>query len=204
MATEPTRTYPSELPLVALRQTVVFPSTIQPLAVGRPLSMEAVNRALSGDRLLFMSLEKEDTDDPGPEDLRKLGTVAVIRQMAKVATGGIHIVLEGLTRARADTITRMGGSLRAMVSLAPETAERTLEVDAYIRRLQELIDRALSMTSGLSQELRGLVAGIDNPLRVAYLLASLLDIKADDKQRILETDDLIAKLKAVADALTRE
>ncbi len=86
----------------------------------------------------------------------------------------------------------------------PERIEGTLEADAYVRRIQELIERALSLSSGLSQELRGVVMGIDDPLRLAYLLASLIDIKADEKQRILEADDLIAKLKSVSDALTRE
>ena len=81
---------------------------------------------------------------------------------------------------------------------APEPTERTLEIDAYVRRLHELIDRALSVSSGLSQELRGLVAGIDDPLRLAYLLASLLDMKAEEKQQILEADSLLAKLQAVA------
>ena len=73
-----------------------------------------------------------------------------------------------------------------------------------MRRIHELIDRALSVTSGLSQELRGLVAGIDDPLRLAYLLASLLDMKAEEKQQILEHDPLVPKLQAVATALNRE
>ena len=90
------------------------------------------------------------------------------------------------------------------MSLAPESYERTLEVDAYVRRLQELIDRALSVTSGLSQELRGLVAGIDDPLRLAYVLSSLLGMKAEEKQQILESDVLTTKLQAVATALNRE
>ena len=124
--------------------------------------------------------------------------------MAKVPTGGIHVIVEGLMRARAESVTRSGRSLRATVSPAPEQSERTLEVDAYVRRLHELIDRALSVTSGLSQELRGLVAGIDDPLRLAYLLSSLLDMKADEKQQILESDSLTEKLQAVATALNRE
>ncbi|MGE5243378.1 MAG: endopeptidase La [Betaproteobacteria bacterium] len=204
MATEPPRAYPSELPVLALRQTVVFPLTVQPLAVNRPMSVESVNRALAGDRLLFLTLQRNDLDDPRPEDLHEIGTIAAIRQMAKVPNGGIHIIVEGLTRARAALITSSGTSLRATAAPLPEHADRTLEVDAYVRRLQELIDRALSVTSGLSQELRSIVMGIDDPLRLAYLLSSLLDIKADEKQRILETDDLTAKLRAVADALTRE
>ena len=119
--------------------------------------------------------------------------------MAKVPNGGIHVIVEGLTRARADVVTRTGRALRATVAPVPEQTERTLEVDAYVRRLQELIDRALSLASGLSQELRTLVAGIDDPLRLAYLLASLLDMKADEKQRLLESDSLLDKLQAVAD-----
>src|SRR5205807_1507389 len=101
-------------------------------------------------------------------------------------------------------VTKSGTALRAMVSPHPDATVRTLEIDAYLRRLHELIERALSLSTGLSQELRGLVAGIDDPLRLAYLLASLLDMKAEEKQQILEADDLTAKLKSVADALGRE
>src|SRR5437867_1375680 len=204
MATDPDRTYPGELPVLALRETVVFPFTLQPLSVSRPVSVESVHRALSSDRLLFLVLQATESDDPVADDLKKVGTIGVIRQMAKVPSGGVHIIVEGLTRACASLVTRAERQLRASVSPAPEKPERTLEVDAYVRRLQDLIDRALSVTSGLSQELRTLVAGIDDPLRLAYLLASLLDLKGDEKQLILESNDLTAKLKAVADALNRE
>jgi ATP-dependent Lon protease len=201
---ESTRAYPSELPTVPLRETVVFPLTLQPLAITRPVSIESVNRALASDRLVFLTLQTGDSNEPQPDDLKKVGTIAAIRQMAKVPNGGVHVIVEGLARARADLITLSGTSLRAKVSTAPEQIERTLEVDAYVRRIQELIDRALSVTSGLSQELRALVAGIDDPLRLAYLLSSLLDMKADEKQQILEQDQLLAKLQAVATALNRE
>src|SRR6202043_1595836 len=101
MATEPSRTYPSDLPVLALRQTVVFPLTVQPLAINRPASMESVNRALTGDRLLFLALQTSDTDEPQPTDLKTIGTIAAIRQMAKVPAGGVHVIVEGLTRAQA-------------------------------------------------------------------------------------------------------
>src|SRR6516162_4100197 len=204
MATEPVRTYPSELPVLALRQTVVFPLTLQPLAINRPTSIDSVNRALAGDRLLFLSLQTGDKDEPEPGDLRTIGTIGAIRQMARVPTGGVHVIVEGLLRGKADVFTKSGPALNARVALLPESSDRTIEIDAYVRRLQELIDRALSMASGLSQELRGMVAGIDDPLRLAYLLSSLLDIKAEDKQHILEQDRLLDKLQAVAAALTRE
>ena len=204
MANEPGRTYPSELPVLALRQTVVFPLTLQPLAINRPLSVDAVNRALSGDRLVFLALQNDDEDEPQPTALRPVGTIGAIRQMAKVPNGGVHVIVEGLRRAKADLFSRTGASLNAMVSPLPEAAERSIEVDAYVRRLQELIDRGLTLASGLSQELRGLVLGIDDPLRLAYVLSSLLDIKAEEKQQILEHDKLLDKLQGVAAALTRE
>jgi ATP-dependent Lon protease len=204
MPSDPERSYPSELPLLALRQTVVFPMTLQPLAINRPVSIESVNRALGSDRLLFLALQKNDTDEPDPGDLHAIGTIAAIRQMAKVPNGGIHVIVEGLMRGKADAVTRSGIALRATVSAAPEAVERTIEIDAYVRRLHELIDKALSLATGLSQELRGLVAGIDDPLRLAYLLASLLDMKAEEKQQILEQNQLTAKLQSVANALGRE
>ena len=148
MATEPERTYPSELPVLALRQTVVFPLTIQPLAINRPMSIETVNRALAGDRLIFLALQTNDKDEPDASDLHTIGTVAAIRQMAKVPNGGVHVIVEGLMRAKAEPITRTDVWLRATVSPAPEAADKSLEIEAYVRRLHELIDRALSLATG--------------------------------------------------------
>jgi ATP-dependent Lon protease len=200
----PSRTYPSDLPVVALRQTVVFPLTLAPLAINRPSSIDAVQRALTSDRLLFLTLQHSDSEEPEPTDLRAVGTIAGIRQMARAPNGVIQVIVEGTLRAKAEAISRDGASLKATVSPAMEQIERSIEIDAYIRRLQELIDRALSLSSGLSQELRNLVLGIEDPLRLTYVLASLLDIKPDEKQRLLEADEAVAKLKAVADALARE
>src|SRR5215813_3573416 len=114
MANEGARSYPSELPVLALRQTVVFPLTLQPLAINRAMSIESVNRALAGDRLLFMTLQKNDKDDPDAADLHAVGTVAAIRQMAKVANG-VHVIVEGVMRGRSDLVTRSGQALRATV-----------------------------------------------------------------------------------------
>src|SRR6476620_3348090 len=201
---DPARTYPSDLPALALRDTVVFPLTLQPLAISRPISIEAVNRALASDRLVFLSLQTTDNDDPTANDLKPIGTIAAIRQMAKAPTGGIHVIVEGLARARADVVTLTGLSLRATVAAEPEQADRSLEVDAYVRRIQDLVERAASLSSGLSQEMRTLVLGIEDPLRLAYVLASLLDLKAVEKQQLLEQQTLVEKLQAVAKALDRE
>ena len=194
---------PSELPVLPLRRTVALPLTLQPLAVNRPVSIETVNRALGVDRLVFLVLQKNDAEDPGPDDLLEVGTVGVIRQMAKVPSG-INIIIEGLARARAMLVTRTGTSMRAQIVQLPEIFERTIEVEAHIRRIQELIEKALSLSTGLSEDLRGVVMNIDDPLRLAYVLASLIEMKPSDRQEMLEATDLLKKLEIVSSSLTRE
>ena len=130
---ESSRTYPSELPAVALRQTVVFPLTLQPLAVNRPSSIEAVNRALAADRLLFLTLQDNESDHPEPNELRRVGTIVAIRQMAKAPNGAIHVIVEGLLRARSEHLSGSDSWLRATVALLPEKSEQSLEVDAASR-----------------------------------------------------------------------
>jgi ATP-dependent Lon protease len=203
MADPTTPPLPSELPVLPLRLTVAFPLTLQPLAVNRPVSIETINRALGSDRLILLVLQDNDKEDPGPEDVRKVGTVAIIRQMAKSPMGA-NIILEGLARVRLDRVTRTGTSMLAQITPLPETYERTLEVDAHVRRIQELIDKALSLASGLSEELRALVMNIEDPLRLAYVLGTLLDIRPADKQALLEESDLVKKLQTIATSLTRE
>ena len=177
--------------------------TLQPLAVNRPVSIETVNRALASDRMILLLLQENDEDDPGPDDVRRVGTVGIVRQMQKVG-GGINIILEGVARVRADVVTRTGTSMRAQITPLPERFERTIEIDAHVRRIQELMEKALSLSSGLSEELRGVVMNMDDPLRLAYLLATLIDMTPADKQALLEENDLLKKLQAIAGALTRE
>src|SRR3954469_450945 len=95
---EPTPpTLPSELPVLPLRRTVAFPLTLQPLAVNRPVSIETINRALGTDRLGLLVLQDNDEEEPTPEGLRKIGTVGIIRQMAKVGSG-LNVIIEGVAR----------------------------------------------------------------------------------------------------------
>ena len=196
-------TLPTDLPVVPLRGTVAFPMTFQPLAISRALSVEAINRALAGSRMVLLLLQEDDADDPEPANLKRIGTVAAIRQMAK-GPEGLRVVVEGVARARAELVTREPDALRAFIKPHPERTEPSLEVEAHVRRLHELVARALAISTGLSSDLRALVAGIDEPLRLAYVLASLLDMKADEKQAVLEEDVLTAKLDRVASALSRE
>src|SRR5262249_38725535 len=194
---------PSELPVVPLRGSVVLPMTVSPLGVSRPVSVEAVNKALGGDRMVLLLMQKGDGDEPAADDLHRVGTVGIVRQMAK-GQGGIRVLVEGIVRARAEFLQNEKGYFSALIKPLPETAERSLEIDAHVRRLQDLVDRALSLATGLSPDIRTLVSSIDDPLRIAYLLASLLDMKPEDKQRLLEENSITVKLDAVASALSRE
>jgi ATP-dependent Lon protease len=199
----PPTVFPSLLPVLPLRRTVAFPLTLQPLAVNRPLSVEAVNAALAGDRLILLLLQKGDDEEPNPGAMLDVGTIGIIRQMAR-GPQGINIIVEGMARARATSVAVENKMLRAHITLAPEQAQTGVEVDAYIRRIQELVDRALSLTSGLAPEVRQLVSGIDDPMRLAYLLGTMLDLKADEKQQLLEADPLLKKLELVHNLLSRE
>ena len=99
---------PAELPIVPIRGAVVLPMTVAPLGISRPLSVEAVNRALAGDRMVLLLLQRTETDDPGPDDLHTVGTVAILRQMAK-APNGMRVLVEGVARARVDSVTAENG-----------------------------------------------------------------------------------------------
>jgi ATP-dependent Lon protease len=206
----PSPPLPSELPVLPLRRSVVFPLTAAPLAASRPVSVEAVNRALAGDRMVLLLQQTTDAEDPGPSDLARVGTVGLIRQMSKAPTGGVRLLVEGIARVRAEFLNQessgegQGQLILALVKPMPETGERTIEVDAQVRRIQELVERGLSVATGLAPDLRAIVASLDDPLRICYLLASLLDIKPEDKQKLLEEEDLSVKLGAVASALARE
>ncbi len=198
-----TATLPSELPVVPLRETVVLPMTVAPLGVGRPVSIEAINRALAGDRMVLLLLQRGEADEPSADDLHRIGTVAIIRQMAKAPTG-MRVLVEGIVRARAEFLQNDKGFLRALLKPLPESVKHSIDIDARVRRLRELVDKALSLATGLSPDIKTLVMSIDDPLRIVYLLASLLDMKAEDKQRLLEEDDVAVKLDAISMVLSRE
>ena len=153
--------------------------------------------------MILMLLQENDAEDPTPNDLRKIGSVGIIRQMAKTGAG-VNIIVEGVARVRADVVTRTGTSMRAQITHVPERYERTIEVEAHVRRIQELIEKALSLATGLSEELRAVVMNIEDPLRLVYVLATLIDMKPEEKQALLEEDDLLKKLQTIANALTRE
>ena len=118
--------------------------------------------------------------------------------------GAIQIVVEGIARARATFITRNGNTLKAEIEPLPEESASGPEIDAYVRRLRELSEKAMTLATGLSSDIRGMVAAIDQPLRLCYVIAGMLDLKGDAKQKLLEEDRLELKLQTVAKELGRE
>jgi len=202
-SSDPSSHLPSDLPVLPLRQTVVLPLTAAPLAVTRPRSVEAVQRALATNRMLLTLLQTGEEDEPTAEQMHTVGTVVIIRQLAR-APEGVRILVEGLARARVERVHVEPTMYRAHIRPLPETAPRTVEIEAHVRHLQELVEKALSLSSGIPQDLRGLVSSIDDPLRIGYLLASMIDMKAEDRQRLLEEDRVDVKLDVVAKALARE
>ena len=194
---------PAELPVIPLRGSVVLPLAVSPLSVSRQVSIDAVQRALSGDRMVVFLKQKQDIEDPTPDDLHRVGTVAIIRQMS-AGPNGLRLLVEGIARVQAEFMTRDGALLKALIRPKPEPAVLTVEVEAHVRHVHELVERALSVATGLSPDMKQLVSAIDDPLRLAYVLAGLLDLKADDKQILLEEDSLSVKLTAIAMALQRE
>ena len=204
MPDSPAPVVPAELPVLPLREAVAFPLSVLPLTINRPVSIDAVNRALDLRRPHGLpDAAGHQGRRPAAPDLHAIGTVGVIRQMART-TGwppGRHRGPPARQKRRRHPHRHDDERLDHR---AARDRRQTLEVDAYVRRIQEQVDKALSLTSGLSQDLRGVVANLDDPLRLAYLLGSLLDMPVADKQALLEADPLIAKLEAVSAALARE
>ena len=195
---------PSELPVVPLRGAVVLPLSVSPLGV-QPLDVGRGREPRARGR----------SDDPDAAPDERHGR-AGSRRSAQGRDGRASSVRwprrrpacacssKGIARARAEFLQVERGVLQALVKPLKEPADRTVGVDARVRHLQELVDRALSLATGLSPDIKALVTSMDDPLRIAYLLASLLDMKPEDKQKLLEENDLEVKLDAVAMALSRE
>ena len=194
---------PSSLPVLPLRRTVAFPLTLQPLAVNRPASIESVNKALTTDRMLLLVVQKDDADEPNPAQLESVGTICIVRQMAR-AEHGLNIIFEGVARVRVLTVSKTGTTIVANVEPLPERLEKDVETEAYERRIRELAEKAVGLATGASAEVRQIVLGIDDPLRLAYLLGSMLDATAAEKQNILAADPLLKKLELVHAMLARE
>ncbi len=198
---------PDVLPVLPLKDLVIFPFIIVPLSVSREKSINAVDQALAENRVIMLTAQKDfQNEDPGEEDLYRVGTVAIIMRMLKLPDGRIRILVQGLSRARIDYFIQTAPFFKAKITRIeePVTKERGLEVEALIRAVKQNLDRAVSLGKNISPEVMVIAANLDDPARLTDLAASNLDLKLEEAQSILETMDPVERLKKVNEMLTRE
>ncbi|HSG38324.1 MAG TPA: endopeptidase La, partial [Thermoanaerobaculia bacterium] len=198
---------PDVLPVLPLKDTVVFPYIILPLSVGRDKSVLAVDRALSESRVIMLVAQRDAANDnPGEGDLFDVGTAAVIMRMLKLPDGRIRILVQGLSRARVHHISQVEPFLQAKIERLEEPLPiaPALEVEALVRSVKDSLDRAVTLGKPISAEVMVIAANLEDPGRLADLAASNLDLKLTEAQGILETVDPIERLHKVSGALARE
>src|SRR5216110_1501002 len=198
---------PDVLPVLPLKDLVIFPFIIVPLSVSREKSINAVDQALAENRVIMLTAQKDfQNEDPAEDDLYRVGTVAVIMRMLKLPDGRIRILVQGLARATLETVDASGEYLRSKLSVVPEisTPERSLEVEALIRNVRGLMEKAANLGKNISPEVMAIIANLDDAGRLADLSASNLELKVEDAQSVLEIADTTARLRRVDELLNKE
>ncbi len=195
---------PSELPVLPLRDIVIYPFMIVPLFVSREKSIRAVDEALGENRMILLASQKDlDKEEPTAEDLYSVGTAAVIMRMLKLPDGRIRILVQGLARARIESVDATGEYLRSRVSVMQEVLppERSLEVEALVRNVRASMEKAINLGKNISPEVMAIIANLDDAGRLADLSASNLELKVEDAQSVLDIADTTARLRRVNDLL---
>ncbi|OYT73678.1 MAG: endopeptidase La [Chloracidobacterium sp. CP2_5A] len=197
---------PDRLPLLPLRDIVIFPFLIVPLFVQREKSQRAIESALPSQRLIVLATQRDpENEDPTDADLHRIGTVAVVMRLIKMGDGRVRVLVQGLTRAALLSVTEEAGYLRAQVQpIAETTVELSLEVEALVRSVKSLLERVVALGKQVSAEVLAIANSLDDPGRLADLCASNLDAKISDAQAILEETNPVARLRRVHDLMARE
>ena len=198
---------PETLPLIPIRDVVIFPYMVLPLFINREKSTRAVEDALSKDRLVFLVAQKNlSEEDPSPKDLYRIGTVALIMRMLKLPDGKIKVLVQGLSKASIKEFLPSKPHLLVKVENIqdPLITEITLETEALMRNIREQLERIVSYGKLLSPDLMFVLESVDEPGRLADLVASNLDLTVEKAQEILEIVDPIDRLKALSELLGKE
>jgi ATP-dependent Lon protease len=198
---------PEMLPLLPIRDVVVFPYMVLPLFVSREKSIKSLEEALSKDRLIFLvSQKKLSEEDPSPKDLYKVGTVAVVMKMLKLPDGKVKILVQGLSKASIRETLQTTPYLLVRVENIkdPFITEITLETEALMRNVREQLERIVSYGKLLSPDMMFVLESVDDPGRLADLVASNLDLTVEKAQEILEILDPLERLKALNELLGKE
>ncbi len=200
---------PEELPLLPLRDTVIFPVLVAPIAVGRENSVKLVDEAVSGGERIIgvVAMKDASVENATAADIYPMGVAVVIRMMAKVPDG-IRMIVQGIARIQILQITGEEPYLKARVKVIEantEIAEEDkIEVEALKRSIGDLFKRIVALSQTLPDELAGLSSSIDDPAVMTDLIAAHMPIEAADKQRILETVSLKERMNALLELLTKE
>jgi ATP-dependent Lon protease len=197
---------PAALPVLPLKETVVFPQSMAPLAIGQERSIRLIDDVVSGERLLVLIASRDgEIDNPSWDDIYDIGTVALVHKMIRVPDGTLRILVQGLERvkleARLDTDPYLLGEFSAL----PDVLVETPEVEALTRNVQGLFTRIIGLAPYLPEELRLAAANVDDASALCHLVASTLrTIKLEERQQILEEVDVEQRLRTVSAILSRE
>ena len=197
---------PEVLPLLPIRDIVIYPYMMLPLFVGRDVSIRAVEESLSRDRLIFLVAQKNSSEEnPTPSEIHKVGTIASIMRMLKLADGRVKILVQGLSKGEVDVFTRERPYFEVKIRkvIEPTLQEVSIEVEALMRTAKEKIEQILNLKN-LPPEIVMVTDNISDPGVLADLVASNLRLKIEESQAILEIFDPIERLKKVNDLLSRE
>ncbi len=198
---------PDVLPMLPVRDTVIFPYMILPLFVGRESSIKAVDEALAKDRMIFLATQKVATDDsPTPENIYTVGTAAMVMKMLKLPDGRVKILVQGLAKGIIKEYLQEKPSFAVRIArvVEPPIGEISLEMEALIRSVKEQSEKVLTLKGILSPDVLAILDQIEEPGRLADLVASNLKLKIEEAQKILETFHPLQRLKKVNEYLSKE
>lgn len=186
-----------QLPVLPLRDVVVFPHMVIPLFVGRDKSIRALDLAMESDkRILLVAQKSAETDDPVAEDLYEIGTLAQVLQLLKLPDGTIKVLVEGVSRVKVGDVLERDGALSGQADVVEPVIDREeREVEAIARSLMGLFEQYVKTNRKLPPELMQTLAGIDEPGRLADTVAAHLGVRIGDKQKLLETHAIGARLE---------
>jgi ATP-dependent Lon protease len=198
---------PSQLPLLPVRDIVVFPYMVLPLFVGRDMSIKAIEAALAGNRMIFLATQKAlDVENPTPEEIHTIGTVGIIMRMLKLPDERIKILVQGVAKARIAKYIQTDPYYSVKIDKLPDTkpASTSLEAEAVMRTVKEQIERIVSLGKVLIPDVMVVIENLEEPGRLADMVASNLGLKVDVTQAVLESIDPIQRLRQVSEILGKE
>ncbi len=199
---------PSELPVLPVRDIVVFPYMILPLFVGRDISIRALEEAVAGNSMVLLLTQRDmSVETPRPQELFRVGVVGLIMRMLKLPDGRVKVLMQGIAKAKVKEFTKTAPYYAASIEKQvdhPAPEEASLEVEALVRSIKEQMDKVISLGKSILPDIIAVIENLDDPGRLADLVASNLGLKTDQAQDILEIPDPVRRLKRISEILTRE